>query len=477
MNGDKPFALLSIFEKEHFLSNTPATRKKPYFSTRDLLIMAVLAALGGVASTYVNAVSDAMHAILGFPGATQWAAGLHVLWIVLAMGITGRTGTGTITGILKGTVELMSGNTHGVIVLLVNLVAGLLVDFGFLIFRGKGSLLSYLIAGGLATASNVLVFQLFATLPQNILAATAIAILFGVALVSGLVFAGIIPRLLISLLTKAGVVKKPDQPIKAKQIGWAIVGGVLILSIFLGLYLKISLQGPEKIQIDGAVSQPYAFPTSEFDIEEETRQMAYRGVMTEYTGFPLAEIVNHARPLQNADTLLIQAADGYAFLLSFVELETNPNILLVVQGQGKNASFDIVGPTSSKAWVRNVTQLTVIAAENLLIKNPAFWEAQFDPDAWLESMDSTQINLPQGARKLQGVPVWKIVQAHSGADQAITQVQFVNDTDSLTLEWSELDSNDNIRIFTVIDQEGISYALARMSGEVLLFPVKEIVIE
>jgi hypothetical protein len=256
-----------------------------------------------------------------------------------------------------------------------------------------------------------------------------------------------------------------------------VLSDLVILSIFLGLYLKISLQGPEKIQIDGAVSQPYAFPMSEFDIEEETRQMAYRGVMTEYTGFPLAEIVNHARPLPNADTLLIQAADGYAFLLSFVELETNPNILLVVQGQGKNASFDIVGPTSSKAWVRNVTQLTVIAAEHLQIKNPAFWEAQFDPDAWLESMDSTQINLPQGARKLQGVPVWKIVQANSGADQAITQVQFVNDTDSLTLEWSELDANVNVRIFTVIDQEGISYALARMSGEVLLFPVKEIVIE
>ncbi len=97
--------------------NTKASNKF-YFSTRDLLIMAVLAALGGVASTYINTLSDAVQAVLGFPGATQWAAGLHVIWIVLAFAITGKPGTGTLTGILKGGVELLSGNSHGIIILL-----------------------------------------------------------------------------------------------------------------------------------------------------------------------------------------------------------------------------------------------------------------------------------------------------------------------------------------------------------------------
>ena len=52
-------------------------QKPTYFTTRDLLMMAALAALGGVVSTYVNAIGDFFQSILGFAGTSQWAAGLH----------------------------------------------------------------------------------------------------------------------------------------------------------------------------------------------------------------------------------------------------------------------------------------------------------------------------------------------------------------------------------------------------------------
>jgi hypothetical protein len=42
------------------------------------------------------------------------------------------------------------------------------------------------------------------------------------------------------------------------------------------------------------------------------------------------------------------------------------------------------------------------------------------------------------------------------------------------MTWAEINNNDNLRIFTVIEEEDISYALAKMSGEVLLFPIREI---
>jgi hypothetical protein len=54
-------------------------QRRTYFSTRDLLMMAALAALGGVAGTYINALGDVFQSVLGFAGTTQWAAGLHVL--------------------------------------------------------------------------------------------------------------------------------------------------------------------------------------------------------------------------------------------------------------------------------------------------------------------------------------------------------------------------------------------------------------
>ena len=435
--------------------------------------MAVLVALGGIASTYINALGDAVHAVLGFPGATQWAAGLHVVWIVLAIAITGKPGTGVITGALKGAVELMSGNTHGLIILLINLVAGLLVDFGFLIFKNKRSLLPYLVAGGLATGSNVLVFQLFATLPANILAATAIVILFFVALVSGLVFSGFVPFLLIKALSKAGIVKSAEPAVNSRRIGWYILAGVFVLAIILTVFLRIHLQSPQEITISGEVSQPYAFSTRTTSIETVTQQMEYKGVMTEYVGYPLIEVISEAGPSPDADLVLIEAVDGYAFLISFEELNTNENILLVYSGQGKNASFDLVGPESSKAWVRNISRLAVIASKGLRIQYPAGEMLNFDPDEWVSDMDSTQVALPDGSQKLQGVPVWKVLDEGLAGDIPTTIV-FSNDTQTESLPWSDLADNDQIRIFTVIEEAGLSFALGDMSGHVLLFPLTQI---
>jgi energy-coupling factor transport system substrate-specific component len=455
------------------LESQETKQTKFYFSTRDLLIMAVLAALGGVASTYINTLSDTIQAILGFAGASQWAAGLHVIWIVLAYANTGKPGTGTMTGILKGAVELMSGNSHGIIILLIDLVAGLLVDFGFLIFRNKRNLLPYLVAGGLASASNVLVFQIFATLPTNILAASAIAILFVVAFASGCLFAGFIPSVLIKALAKAGVVRIEQPTQKSRKVGWIVITAVLVIAILMAIFLKITLQGPEQIPVNGTVSAPYGFPADDNPLEEITRQMEYKGVLTEYTGYPLLAIIEAAGPDPDADTLLIEATDGYAFLLSFDELTTNDNILLVPSGSGKNATFDIVGPESSKAWIRGVGRLTVIASDQLTFTSADGSDYLFVSDDWLLKMDSTQIALPDGSQKLQGVAVWKVVNAAFPGQNPNT-IHFSNADDNMTLPWSDLYENDSIRLFTVIGEDSISYALAEMSGNVILFPVTEI---
>lgn len=178
---------------------------RTYFSTRDLLMMAALAALGGVTGTYVNAIGDVVQSVVGLPGMTQWAAGLHVVWLTLAVGLTGRRGAGTVTGMLKGAVELMTGNTHGLFVLLVDVVAGVAVDLGFLPFRRLDSWAGFCLAGGLAAASNVLVFQLMASLPADLLAMGALAAVAAIASMSGVLFAGVLGRGLLEALRQAGV--------------------------------------------------------------------------------------------------------------------------------------------------------------------------------------------------------------------------------------------------------------------------------
>jgi hypothetical protein len=234
----------------------------------------------------------------------------------------------------------------------------------------------------------------------------------------------------------------------------------------------MTLRGPETIQISGAVNRYYEFPSEDFQPKMVTKQMEYRGVMTEYTGYQLKELIQHAEPDPKANTLLIEASDGYAFLIGFDELKINPDILLVTQGRGEDASFDIVGPESSKAWVRNVTKLTVIPTKGLTIIQPSGEKSFFDPDEWLAEMDSTQIALPQGTQKLQGVPVWKIVKENID-DEIPEEVIFKSNEKDLSLPWTEIQGNDELRIFIVIESESISFALAEMSGKAQLYPVKE----
>jgi energy-coupling factor transport system substrate-specific component len=459
-----------------FLDNQQTSDKSFYFSTRDLLIMAVLAALGGVTSTYVNTIGNATQAALGFPGATQWAAGLHTIWIVLAMGILNKTGTGTLIGLVKGTVELMSGNTHGVIILLVNLVAGLLVDFGFIIFRDKRNIAPYLAAGALSAGSNVIVFQLFATLPANIIAMSAILILTLVAAISGVIFSGIAPFYLIRTLIKANVIKRPISHSPNRKLGWLILSGVFIIAILLAAFLRSTLRGPATIWISGAISNPYEFPNQEHTIEPVIRQMLYRGVQTEYFGYPLSEVVDYAQPSLNADSLLIEASDGYKFLISLDELNFNPNLLIVQQGQGQNAAFDLVGPESSKAWVRNVIKIMVAETRGLTIQTASGKSFTFNPDDWLADMDSTEVSLPTGSQKLQGVPLWKVIESSESEANPVT-ISVLTDQDSTTYDWQAINGDDSLRIFTVISDEGFQYALGTMSGEVQLYPLTRIEVE
>ena len=53
--------------------------KSYYFSTRDLALIAIVSAAGGVLSTYVGYLGNLMNRAFGVPfGAGQWMAGLHV---------------------------------------------------------------------------------------------------------------------------------------------------------------------------------------------------------------------------------------------------------------------------------------------------------------------------------------------------------------------------------------------------------------
>ena len=438
--------------------------------------MAILAALGGISSSYINTIGDTFQAILGIPGATQWAAGFHILWLILSFGIIRKPGAGVATGLLKGCIELLSGNTHGVIILLVGLVAGLVIDIIFFIFQNRSSLWINIVAAGLASASNVFIFQIFATLPSDSLAYGAILLLALVAFASGVIFAAFLGKTLLATLNKAGVIKEPVYTEKNKELLPLALVCIALISIMLAIFLRINLQGPPTITISGAVEHTLTFPDKALEIEQVTITASLRDVSSTYTGYPLLGLVQSAEPSQNAAYILIKAVDGYAFFISFDELNSNDAILLSPQGKGKDLSFDVVGLESSKAWIRGVKEIQVIAKAPLIISGAIAEEYEFNPDFWRANMDSTKFDIGEGSQKYQGVPLQLVLRSLkllSEAEQVIIQ----SDDSNLSFSLNEVLSDDSLRIFLIIGDTDFTYALATMDGEVLMYPIQGINIQ
>jgi ABC-type thiamin/hydroxymethylpyrimidine transport system permease subunit len=444
-----------------------------YFTTRDLLLMAALAALGGIASTAINTLGDAVQSVLGFAGATQWAAGLHVLWLTLAVGLTGKLGTGSITGLLKGGVELLTGNTHGILVLLVDLVAGVLVDIGMLPFRRKDRLMPFAIGGGLASASNVFVFQLFAALPADVLVYGVLGTIGLVAGASGVLFAGVLGYGLLTSLQRSGVVKS-RTPAPTKRGVWLFFL-VITLPMIAGLtlYLHDRLKGPASVSVAGAVAEPYTFPDDLSPLKEVARVVDRQGVQVSYSGYPLSSVLDRADPAPDASKVLMIASDGYAFFLSMQEIEENDGILLSPQEVSGDMSFNVVGPRTSKAWVRGVEQLVVIGDSTLPLEGLLDTADPFDPQHWQDAMDSVSLDLSSGPIKVQGVPLGEVLNQRGLKAQA-SQVVVRATESELTLALEDVMGDDDLRIFSLVRQDGIHYVLGRMSGEALVEEVTSI---
>jgi ABC-type thiamin/hydroxymethylpyrimidine transport system permease subunit/DMSO/TMAO reductase YedYZ molybdopterin-dependent catalytic subunit len=440
--------------------------RRYYFSTRDLLMMAALAALGGVVGTYVNAIGDFFQSILGFAGTSQWAAGLHVVWLTLAVGLTRKQGAGTVTGILKGGVELLTGNTHGLLVVLVDVVAGLLVDIGFLPFRKKDSLLAHCVAGGLAAASNVFVFQIFAAVPADTLAFQAMLLVGGMAFLSGVLFAGVVGWALLNGLRRAGVVKDQAAVPMGRRVYPIFLGAVALLAIALTLFLRVALKGPATVEVGGAVAAPYEYSTEGTELAKVAGEGTLNEVARRFTGVPLRAILDPAAPEDGAGMVLVEASDGYAFFVSMDEVAENDDLLLVAQGDGDEASYNLMGAENSKAWVRGVTRLTVVGAATLEVGGALESPGAYDPDEWQFEMDATDLDVREGAAKYQGAPLRAVLASMEPAADATTVVLHTGG-DAVRLPLEDVMGGDDVRVFTIVGEERVTFAVARVSGDVI----------
>jgi ABC-type thiamin/hydroxymethylpyrimidine transport system permease subunit len=338
-----------------------AARKR--FGVRDLVLIALLAAAGGVLSTYIGYLGNLINRLFGVPfGAGQLIAGLHVVWSILARLLIGRFGSGTLTGTLKGAVEFLSGGTHGVVVLLVSLVEGLLVDAGMGILSRR-SLALTMIAGAAASASNVFVLQAIYFSGVSI---HFVLVMAGLSLISGAVFGGYLAWDVERLLVASRIVRRAVRAVPAGARSWARHAATLAAIVALlggGAYYYVDVYdpfgAPDEAEIGGAVDAPFTFRYGEWEARLRTVHAELRGSATyvpprDYAGVPLGRVLEAARPRDEVTRVRVIADDGYEAVFEWAMIRSDPDVLLALEDE----RLRVVAPGYDGAyWVRRVTRL------------------------------------------------------------------------------------------------------------------------
>ena len=344
--------------------NAMSTRFR--FDVRDLVLIALLAAVGGVLSTYVGYLGNLINRLFGVPfGAGQLIAGVHVLWALLARAIIRKFGSGTLTGLIKGLVEFLSGGTHGIVIVLVSVIEGLFIDVG-MSMSSRRSVGVMMLSGAVASATNVFVFQAiyFANIPLVLLLGMA-----SLALVSGAFFGGYLAWDLHDLLCTSNLIRPEmgTQP-RTRHIDWrrhvitlmvVVLGLAGAATFFITVYDPFS--SPDTVRIEGAVDSPYGVCLSDEEAASVTITAELRGsTMTiparEYTGPLLQDIVERANPDDEASVLRVIASDGYEVEFQWQEVQLDEELLLTLEDGHVRlvaASYD------GSYWVQKVKRIVV----------------------------------------------------------------------------------------------------------------------
>ncbi len=353
--------------------STPS--RKP-INTRDIVTLAILSSLGGALSTFVGYLGNLVNLALGVPfGAGQFMAGLHVYWLVLIRVAVPKKGAGTFGGLLKGMVEMFTGSTHGIVIVLISLVQGLLIDIFAMIGQTpeEGNTVSRIvwwIGAGISSISNVIIFQIiyFSGVPF-----LYIFVIIVLAFCSGVIFAGYFAWETLEFLNETQMLAYNFSSIRESRttkrrdiLRRNIPAVIMVLFLIIGsafYFVFIAQVGadPYSCQVTGLVDNPYTFQPTLFEDERVTIEAELIGAYTHlppanYTGVLMSTILELAEPKAEATGLRVIARDGYTIPFNLTLVMNDDHFLLTETTDGL---WLIAGEYDGSQWVRQVVTLEV----------------------------------------------------------------------------------------------------------------------
>jgi energy-coupling factor transport system substrate-specific component len=177
------------------------------YTTRDVVVMAALIAIGGIAKAYWGQLRMVLESAFGPYSVFLVGPGFYI-WGVLAPILVRKPLSGTISMTIGSVVEILAGNPFGLPVFLFNFWEGLGPDISYnLIFRNKRyDLLVAIIAGILSSALGMWYGWMYFGFSQ--LPAIAF-IIYVLERFAGGIIAGVLGYLLAKALERIGV--KPPE--------------------------------------------------------------------------------------------------------------------------------------------------------------------------------------------------------------------------------------------------------------------------
>ncbi len=176
------------------------------FTTFDIVLMALLAVINGVMTTYTSYLNKALTAI-GGPILTSTIVGIYMIYGLLAIYIIRKPGAALITYLIGGTVQILMGVAYGPSSAYVAAICyAVAIELVFALFRYKHWGYSSVILASLCAVPLWFVFAayMFGYLSWG---TPVLLISLAVRCVSGIILCGIVTKWIGDGLTRTGLLK------------------------------------------------------------------------------------------------------------------------------------------------------------------------------------------------------------------------------------------------------------------------------
>lgn len=138
-----------------------------FYSTYDLIIISMMAALGIATKPIIVPLTHMITGPLMIPGGAV-AGGFYMLWIILGGALVQKRGAATLTSLVQAIIVIVSSvyGTHGIASVLTYTMPGLAIDVLWFFIRGRGNRLIDCFLGGIIAnltgtyLSNLVFFKL-----------------------------------------------------------------------------------------------------------------------------------------------------------------------------------------------------------------------------------------------------------------------------------------------------------------------------